>query len=67
MFAYICVWGWGKNVQKNTLICIRDERKVLKCKYVCSFLSLIREYNVMDQGSFECGGGFQMPVMVFAA
>lgn len=45
--------GWGKNVQKNALICTKAEREVFKCKFICSFLSPRREYNVMDQGSFE--------------
>lgn len=67
MFANIWVWGWGKNVQKNTLICIREEREVLKCKYICRFLSLRHEYKVMDQGSFKWGGGLQIPGMVLAA
>lgn len=25
---------WDENVQKKTLICIKDEREVLKCKYI---------------------------------
>lgn len=31
--AHMCT-GEGENVQKNTLICTKDEREVLKCKYV---------------------------------
>lgn len=67
MHTSVC--GMGQECTENTLLCIRDEREVPKCKYISSFLSPRREYNVQynDQGSFQWGGGFQMPVMVLAA
>lgn len=38
-----------------------------KCSNANIFLSPRREYNVMDQGSFESGREFQMPLTVVAA